>query len=463
MRFRQTGVLLASLLLAVSLLAMSASARPSTPDQQTFPPFTPPESIAAVACTGSTPATVGCGIPTARCNNGQYSCSQNASGTCSSNGGVDCWICPGLLCPNTCLYSLSSSGASIAAGGSSGSVSVTGTTGCNWTAVSNANFISVTGGSNGNGNGTVSYTVASHSSSSQRSGTITIAGRTFTVTQAGVTTCSYTLSSSAVSVAAAATSGSVSLTTTSGCGWTAVSSAAFVTVTSGSSGTGSATVNYSVAANSSASSRSGTIIIGGHSFTVNQSAPAAPTLTTHPQSQTIAFAQTPAALSAAATGIGTLSYQWYRGACGASASVGAATASSYSPPALTSNTRYWVSVSNVGGTTNSNTATMTVAFTNDPLGNGLVRVAHITELRTRIDALRACYGLASYDYADPSLQAGTTAIRSQHLVDLRQALHAVYVAAALATPNYTDADLGAGHLVKAAHVAELRAAVTALE
>lgn len=35
---------------------------------------------------------------TAVCNNGQLSQSQNRSGTCSQNGGVRCWICPGILC-----------------------------------------------------------------------------------------------------------------------------------------------------------------------------------------------------------------------------------------------------------------------------------------------------------------------------------------------------------------------------
>lgn len=41
------------------------------------------------------------GLPggtTAVCNNGQYSQSQNRSGTCSQNGGVRCWVCPGVLC-----------------------------------------------------------------------------------------------------------------------------------------------------------------------------------------------------------------------------------------------------------------------------------------------------------------------------------------------------------------------------
>ena len=47
-------------------------------------------------CTG--PISAACGAATARCNDGTYSCSQNRSGTCSSHGGVACWICPGLLC-----------------------------------------------------------------------------------------------------------------------------------------------------------------------------------------------------------------------------------------------------------------------------------------------------------------------------------------------------------------------------
>ncbi len=49
-------------------------------------------------CTGSTPSSAPCGRPTARCNDGTYSCSQNRSGTCSSHNGVACWICPGPLC-----------------------------------------------------------------------------------------------------------------------------------------------------------------------------------------------------------------------------------------------------------------------------------------------------------------------------------------------------------------------------
>jgi Zn-dependent metalloprotease len=88
-------------------------------------------------------------------------------------------------CGGTCSFSINPTSASYAAAGGSGSVSVTAPAGCAWTAVSNATFITVTSGSSGSGNGTVNYSVASNAGSSSRNGTITIAGQTFTVTQAG--------------------------------------------------------------------------------------------------------------------------------------------------------------------------------------------------------------------------------------------------------------------------------------
>ncbi|HEX8492025.1 MAG TPA: M36 family metallopeptidase [Pyrinomonadaceae bacterium] len=88
-------------------------------------------------------------------------------------------------CGGTCTYSISPTSATQPAGGGTGSVSVTAGAGCSWTAVSNATFITITGGSSGSGNGTVTYSVAANGSTSQRTGTLTIAGRTFTVTQAG--------------------------------------------------------------------------------------------------------------------------------------------------------------------------------------------------------------------------------------------------------------------------------------
>jgi hypothetical protein len=60
---------------------------------------------------------------------------------------------------------------------------------CAWTATSNSGFITILSGATGTGNGTVSYSVAANPSTSPRTGTVTIAGQTFTVTQAGAAAC----------------------------------------------------------------------------------------------------------------------------------------------------------------------------------------------------------------------------------------------------------------------------------
>jgi hypothetical protein len=64
-------------------------------------------------------------------------------------------------------------------------VAVTAGGGCTWTAVSNApSWIHVTSGASGAGNGTVGYSVDAYTGKPKnRKGTLTIAGRTFTVKQ----------------------------------------------------------------------------------------------------------------------------------------------------------------------------------------------------------------------------------------------------------------------------------------
>ncbi len=158
------------------------------------------------------------------------------------------------------------------ASGGAGSVSVTASASCPWTAQSNApSFITINSGASGSGNGTVSYSVTANQSTSQRTGTMTIAGQTFTVTQDGAA-CSYNISPTSNSVSAAAAAGSVTVTATPGCAWTATSNASFITVPPGTSGTDNGTVNYSVSANSGPQ-RSGTLTIAGQTFTVTQAAP----------------------------------------------------------------------------------------------------------------------------------------------------------------------------------------------
>lgn len=104
---------------------------------------------------------------------------------------------------------------------------------------------------------------------------MTIAGNTFTVSQDGMS-CSYSISPTSQSFTASGGTGSVSVTATSGCSWTAATNDSWITITSGSSGSGNGTVSYSVASNSSTSSRTGTMTIAGNTFTVSQSGATGP-------------------------------------------------------------------------------------------------------------------------------------------------------------------------------------------
>jgi subtilisin family serine protease len=84
---------------------------------------------------------------------------------------------------SSCAYSIAPTSLNFIANGGSSTVNVTTQPSCPWTAISNASFITITNGSSGTGNGTVSYSVAVNPLTTTRSGTMTIAGLTFTVTQ----------------------------------------------------------------------------------------------------------------------------------------------------------------------------------------------------------------------------------------------------------------------------------------
>jgi hypothetical protein len=175
----------------------------------------------------------------------------------------------------TCSYTINPGSADVASGAGAGpSVTVTTTTGCTWTATRNVPWLTVTSGASGNGTGTVGYSVEANTGGA-RSGTLTIAGRTFTVTQAAPTpSCTYSIDPTAVNVAAGAGAGpSVTVTTTAGCTWTATRNVPWLTVTAGANGSGTGTVGYNVDANT-AGARTGTLTIAGRTFTVTQAAQA---------------------------------------------------------------------------------------------------------------------------------------------------------------------------------------------
>jgi uncharacterized protein (TIGR03437 family) len=85
-----------------------------------------------------------------------------------------------------CNYNLTQNAQSFTTQGGKGSVSVaaSGQSSCGWNVFSNVDWIKVDSGENGTGNATVNFTVAALDKGA-RTGTLTVAGHTFTVTQGG--------------------------------------------------------------------------------------------------------------------------------------------------------------------------------------------------------------------------------------------------------------------------------------
>jgi len=172
---------------------------------------------------------------------------------------------------STCLYGLYSYGTSWTSEGGSGTTRVwTSQPDCAWTAVTNdPSWLTVTSGASGTGIDFVEFMVNPNAGLA-RTGTLSIAGYLYVVQQDGPT-CTFQLSPTSVTAAASGATGSVAVTPTwAGCAWTAVSNApAWLTITAGASGTGPGVVQYAVEPNSG-EARTGSLTIGGKTFTVNQ-------------------------------------------------------------------------------------------------------------------------------------------------------------------------------------------------
>jgi hypothetical protein len=175
-----------------------------------------------------------------------------------------------------CAFTLSRSSDAFDAGGGTRSVSVAAPSGCAWDAQSGASWLVIVAGAGGSGAGSLEFRVESNTSSSSRTGTLMIAGRTFTVTQAAsASVCSIALSPTTHSIGAAAATGSLSVAAPAGCAWTAASDASWLTITAGVSGSGTGTVQYAATANTGPA-RTATVSIGNQAFTLTQDAVAAP-------------------------------------------------------------------------------------------------------------------------------------------------------------------------------------------
>jgi hypothetical protein len=173
-----------------------------------------------------------------------------------------------LINPAGCTSTLAATGREVPRTGGQFTVGVTTQAGCTVTAVSNSPFITINSATvDADGAGTVTYTVAANTTGATRTGTLSINNQTFTVTQGA--SCGYVVYPTVRPFRDDGGNGRFTVVTGSDCPWTATSNAPWITLTA-SSGTGTGRVRYTVAANTTGATRTGTITVNGISHVVTQ-------------------------------------------------------------------------------------------------------------------------------------------------------------------------------------------------
>jgi hypothetical protein len=121
-------------------------------------------------------------------------------------------------------------------------------------------------------NDTVSFEVRENLTATPRSTTLMIAGQTVAIIQDGGLgdNCAYSIAPKTATVSRSGGSGSLAVTCEQRCAWQATSNAGWITITSSGMGIGNGAVSFSVTANATGSSRTGTITVAGKVFKVKQ-------------------------------------------------------------------------------------------------------------------------------------------------------------------------------------------------
>jgi hypothetical protein len=182
-----------------------------------------------------------------------------------------------------CTYSLSPVAVLAGEPGGVFTTSLATAPGCAWTAASNTGFLTVSSAASGTGSATITFTAQSNAGIG-RGGTLTIGGRTVTVTQAGaqgfancvseIIHC-HGLNCDTQTFGGSGGTSEVIVGAASDCAWVASATAPWVTVYSTRPeqqpyGVGPGHFGFAVEANPTASSRSATIVAGGATFSITQ-------------------------------------------------------------------------------------------------------------------------------------------------------------------------------------------------
>ncbi len=188
---------------------------------------------------------------------------------------------------NSCTYSLSPVSADVPQPGGIGALAVAAAVNCPWSSFANAPWIKIESAASGTGNGSLVYSVAANPEATPRTGTLMVAGLTFTVRQEGLS-CSFSITPSSRTHGFGSESAAVNVSTGQGCIWSAQTDNSWVIFLSSPSGSGPGSVFYSVAANTSGRQRSGTATIAGQSYSITQDAPPQPVISSLNPSSAVA-------------------------------------------------------------------------------------------------------------------------------------------------------------------------------
>lgn len=161
---------------------------------------------------------------------------------------------------------ISPSSVTVDRNGASGTISVTTEAGITWTAKANVDWLTVSPTS-GRSVGTVTYTVAAYPGVVSRSGSITIAGNTFTVTQTGV---DVNIEPAIVKIGPEADILMVDITALASTKWNVTPNSSWISVLDKEQGYGDYALALAVNSNPSFAKRTGTVAIGTATLTVVQ-------------------------------------------------------------------------------------------------------------------------------------------------------------------------------------------------
>jgi Putative binding domain, N-terminal/Viral BACON domain len=165
-----------------------------------------------------------------------------------------------------CAYDIVPTSTTVSAAGGRGAVSVQSAAGCSWSATSNTPWAHIAAGAASTGPGVVEFAVEANVGPA-RAGTLTVAGRAFSISQ--VSGCTYRLDPAALTFGFAGGPANIAMNTAPGCTWTAESEAGWLAITGGQTGNGPGPVSLSVAPNTGPQ-RSAGVRAGGQRFVATQ-------------------------------------------------------------------------------------------------------------------------------------------------------------------------------------------------